>query len=63
MLGLSFGHLVIVMVVVLLFGARRLPELGSALGKGMRAFKKGLEGEAEAGEAGAQEKKKLEDKL
>jgi sec-independent protein translocase protein TatA len=46
MFGLSGGHLLIVAVVVLLFGSRRLPELGSALGKGMHAFKKGLNGEA-----------------
>jgi sec-independent protein translocase protein TatA len=45
MFGLSLGHLIIVAVVVLLFGSRRLPELGSALGKGMNAFKKGLSGE------------------
>jgi sec-independent protein translocase protein TatA len=45
MFGLSLGHLLIILVVVLLFGAKRLPELGSALGKGMRAFKQGLEGE------------------
>ena len=45
MFGLSLGHLVILAVVVLLFGSRRLPELGSALGKGMHAFKKGLAGE------------------
>ncbi len=47
MFGLSLGHLIIVAVVVLLFGSRRLPELGSALGKGMHAFKKGLSGEEE----------------
>ncbi|MGZ3656874.1 MAG: Sec-independent protein translocase subunit TatA/TatB [Bdellovibrionota bacterium] len=45
MFGLSLGHLIILAVVVLLFGSRRLPELGSALGKGMHAFKKGLAGE------------------
>ncbi|MFX5578706.1 twin-arginine translocase TatA/TatE family subunit, partial [Acinetobacter baumannii] len=45
MFGLSLGHIVILAVVVLLFGSRRLPELGSALGKGMHAFKKGLNGE------------------
>jgi sec-independent protein translocase protein TatA len=45
MFGLSVGHMVILGVVVLLFGSRRLPELGSALGKGMNAFKKGLSGE------------------
>lgn len=44
MFGLSLGHLIIIFVVVLLFGARRLPELGHALGKGINAFKKGLEG-------------------
>ena len=44
MFGLSLGHLLIVTVVVLLFGHRRLPELGHALGKGVGAFKKGLEG-------------------
>jgi len=45
MFGLSLGHLLVLSIVVLLFGARRLPELGSALGKGMHAFKKGLSGE------------------
>lgn len=44
MFGLSLGHLIILLVVVLLFGSRKLPELGSALGKGIFAFKKGLEG-------------------
>jgi sec-independent protein translocase protein TatA len=44
MFGLSGGHLLILAIVVLLFGSRRLPELGSALGKGIGAFKKGLEG-------------------
>jgi sec-independent protein translocase protein TatA len=53
MFGLSMGHLIVVFIVVLLFGHKRLPELGGALGKGMRAFKKGLDGE---------EPEKLEDK-
>lgn len=44
MFGLSGGHLIILLVVVLLLGRNRLPELGSALGRGMNAFKKGLEG-------------------
>lgn len=44
MLGLSLGHLIILTVVVLLFGHRRLPELGHAMGKGIGAFKRGLEG-------------------
>jgi sec-independent protein translocase protein TatA len=44
MFGLSIGHLIILGIVILLFGARRLPELGSSLGKGMRAFKDAMEG-------------------
>lgn len=47
MFGLSLGHLIILFIVVLIFGRNRLPELGGALGKGMRAFKKGLEGESD----------------
>jgi sec-independent protein translocase protein TatA len=44
MFGLSLGHLIVLSIIVLLFGHRRLPELGHALGKGLGAFKKGLEG-------------------
>ena len=36
--------IVILMVVLLLFGARRLPEIGRALGEGIREFKKALKG-------------------
>ena len=44
MMGLSFGHLLILVFVILLFGSKRLPGLGTAFGKGIRAFKSGLEG-------------------
>ena len=38
--GLSFPELLIILVAVLLiFGAKRLPEMGRSLGKGMREFK------------------------
>jgi len=47
MFGLSGGHLIILFVVVLLFGSKRLPDLGNALGKGIRGFKDGLEGSKE----------------
>jgi sec-independent protein translocase protein TatA len=39
-------HIAIVLVVVLLvFGAKRLPEMGKGLGEGMRGFRKALSGE------------------
>ena len=34
--------LVILLVILLLFGAKRLPEIGRALGEGIREFKKSL---------------------
>ena len=36
--------LILVLVVVLLFGARRLPELGRSLGAGIREFRGSLAG-------------------
>lgn len=33
---------VILLVVLLLFGAKRLPEIGKALGDGIREFKKAI---------------------
>ena len=33
---------VILLVVLLLFGAKRLPEIGRALGEGIREFKKAI---------------------
>lgn len=50
-MGISLGHLIILLVIVLLFGGKRLPELGGAMGKGLRSFKRGLEGKLEEDEA------------
>jgi sec-independent protein translocase protein TatA len=47
----SFGPekiLLLILVLVLLFGAKRLPELGASLGKGIREFKGSLSGKDEA---------------
>jgi len=45
-------HLIIILVIVLLlFGAKRVPELAKGLGAGVREFKKGAEGDAELDEA------------
>ena len=43
MMGLSLGHLIVVLVIVLvLFGAGRLPRMMGDLGRGIRNFKEGL---------------------
>ena len=34
--------LVVLFILLLLFGAKRLPELGQSLGKGIREFKRGV---------------------
>jgi len=39
--------LVILLIVFLLFGASKLPEVGRGLGEGIRNFKKALSGETE----------------
>ena len=38
-------HLIIIAVIVIfLFGGRKLPELGKGLGEGLRSFKEGMKG-------------------
>jgi sec-independent protein translocase protein TatA len=39
---------ILLMVVLLLFGAKRLPEMGRGLGDGMRSFKDAISGHADA---------------
>jgi sec-independent protein translocase protein TatA len=46
MMGLRLPELLIILVVLLLvFGANKIPQLGDALGKGIRNFKKATEKE------------------
>jgi sec-independent protein translocase protein TatA len=41
------GALVIVLVLLLVFGPKRLPEMGRSLGRGMREFKDSITGNDE----------------
>ena len=48
MFGIGTTELLIVLgIVIVLFGARRLPELGAGVGKAIRNFKSGISGEDE----------------
>jgi sec-independent protein translocase protein TatA len=46
--GLGFSEiLIILLIVVLIFGAGRIPELGKGLGEGIKNFKRAVKGEEE----------------
>lgn len=48
MFGFGMPELIIILVIVLVvFGAGRLPEIGSALGKSIKNFKKASDGKDE----------------
>ncbi len=48
MFGISGEHLVILGIVLLFFGPRRLPELGNTMGRALKNFKDALSGVEEA---------------
>jgi len=55
-MNLGFGEILLLLALALvLFGARRLPEVGRAVGSAVREFRKGLES------GDASEKKERED--
>jgi sec-independent protein translocase protein TatA len=40
---LGWGELVVIFLIILvLFGAKRLPEIGRSIGEAIKAFKKGM---------------------
>ncbi len=48
MFGLGWPEVGIIMIVaVLIFGPKKIPELGSALGKTLRGFKEGMDEETD----------------
>lgn len=48
-MGLKMSEILLIMaVLLLLFGATRLPQLGSSLGSAIRNFKRGFSGDEDA---------------
>lgn len=57
--GLSIWHMIILFgIALLVFGPRRLPEIGKGLGEAINGFKKGLSGN----EIDVTKREKIEDK-
>lgn len=49
MFGIGFSEMLVLAIIALLvFGPKRLPEIGSAVGKGMREFKDAVNGTSAA---------------
>lgn len=60
MFGLGVTELIVIMVIVfVLFGAGKLPEVGKALGRGIRAFKNEMNGLEETLSRDADDSKSL----
>ena len=56
---LGMGEMLVILVlVVLLFGTKKLPQLGEGLGKAIRNFKQAASGADEKGEDGKGEEQK-----
>lgn len=56
--NIGWGELMLVfLIVLLLFGARRLPEIGRSIGKAIQSFKKGISEESDTPEEDKDKKK------
>ena len=53
--------IVIVLIVVVLFGAKKIPELMRGVGKGVKEFKDAVNGEGVVGEKSEKEQEKKEE--
>lgn len=61
MFGIGMPELIVILIIILIiFGAGKLPEIGSGIGKGIRNFKKATNEPPEEIEPPAEEKQQQE---
>ena len=61
--NLGAGEIILILLVILiLFGAKKIPELASGIGKGMSEFKKGLKDVEDEIKTSDSESKKIDEK-
>ncbi|QKF64257.1 twin-arginine translocase TatA/TatE family subunit [Campylobacter corcagiensis] len=60
--AMSMGHwLIVLVIIVLLFGSKKIPELAQGLGKGIKTFKKEMDDiDEEESKKSVTEEKKVE---
>ena len=58
LLFIGTQEIIIALVVLLLFGGKKIPELMRGLGKGVKSFKDGMEGKADDNDAPKKEENK-----
>ncbi|MFC1532948.1 twin-arginine translocase TatA/TatE family subunit [Thermodesulfobacteriota bacterium] len=63
MFGIGMPELIIILIIILIiFGAGKLPEIGSGIGKGIRNFKKATNDQPEEIASQEENDDKIEDK-
>lgn len=63
MFGLGTPELIVILLIAfLVFGGKKLPEIGEGLGKGIRSFRKGLK-DVEESVPGVSEVKELKEEV
>ena len=61
--NLGAGEIILILLVILiLFGAKKIPELARGIGKGMSEFKKGLKDVEDEIKSSDSESKKIDEK-